>query len=142
MKHIIIVDDRLENRYMLESLLKGVDYKISTAKNGAEALSLARKYPPDLIITDILMPVMDGFTLCKEWRKDELLKKIPFIFYTAAYTSPQDIKYALRLGADRFLIKPQEPTVFLTIVKQVLDEAEMGKIKTKPELEKFEPGQG
>ena len=138
MKHIIIVDDRLENRYMLESLLKGVDYKISTAKNGAEALSLARKYPPDLIITDILMPVMDGFTLCKEWRKDELLKKIPLIFYTAAYTSPQDIKYALRLGADRFLIKPQEPTVFLTIVKQVLDEAEMGKIKTKPELEKSE----
>lgn len=123
---------------MLESLLKGVDYKISTAKNGAEALALARKYPPDLIITDILMPVMDGFTLCKEWRKDEVLKKIPFIFYTAAYTSPQDIKYALRLGADRFLIKPQEPSVFLTIVKQVLDESEMGLIKSKPELEKSE----
>ena len=50
MKHIIIVDDRLENRYMLESLLKGVDYRISTAKNGLEALSLARKSPPDLII--------------------------------------------------------------------------------------------
>lgn len=138
MKHIIIVDDRLENRYMLESLLKGVDYKISTAKNGAEALALARKYPPDLIITDILMPVMDGFTLCKEWRKDEVLKRIPFIFYTAAYTSPQDIKYALRLGADRFLIKPQEPSVFLTIIKQVLDESEMGVIKAKPELEKSE----
>jgi PAS domain S-box-containing protein len=138
MKHIIIVDDRLENRYMLESLLKGVDYRISTAKNGAEALALARKYPPDLIITDILMPVMDGFTLCKEWRKDEVLKKIPFIFYTAAYTSPQDIKYALRLGADRFLIKPQEPSVFLTIIKQVLDESEMGMIKSKPETEKSE----
>ena len=127
-----------ENRYMLESLLKGVDYQISTAKNGAEALALARKYPPDLIITDILMPVMDGFTLCKEWRKDEVLKKIPFIFYTAAYTSPQDIKYALRLGADRFLIKPQEPSVFLTIIKQVLDESERGMIKTKPEQEKSE----
>ncbi len=138
MKHIIIVDDRLENRYMLESLLKGVDYRISTAKNGAEALALSRKYPPDLIITDILMPVMDGFTLCKEWRKDEVLKKIPFIFYTAAYTSPQDIKYALRLGADRFLIKPQEPSVFLTIIKQVLEESELGMIKSKPELEKSE----
>lgn len=138
MKHIIIVDDRLENRYMLESLLKGVEYKISTAKNGLEALSLARKSLPDLVISDILMPVMDGFTLCKEWRKDELLKKIPFIFYTAAYTSPQDIKYALRLGADRFLIKPQEPSEFLTVIKQVLDEFERGKTKSKPETEKSE----
>ena len=138
MKHIIVVDDRLENRYMLESLLKGVDYKISTAKNGLEALSLARKSIPDLIISDILMPVMDGFTLCTEWRKDELLKKIPFIFYTAAYTNPQDIKYALRLGADRFLIKPQEPSEFLTVIKEVLDEFELGKTKSKPELEKSE----
>ena len=138
MKHIIVVDDRLENRYMLESLLKGVDYKISTAKNGFEALSLARKSLPDLIISDILMPVMDGFTLCTEWRKDELLKKIPFIFYTAAYTNPQDIKYALRLGADRFLIKPQEPSEFLMVIKEVLDEFELGKTKSKPELEKSE----
>jgi PAS domain S-box-containing protein len=138
MKHIIIVDDRLENRYMLESLLKGVDYRISTAKNGLEALSLARKSLPDLVISDILMPVMDGFTLCKEWRKDELLKKIPFIFYTAAYTSPQDIKYALRLGADRFLIKPQEPEEFLTVIKQVLDEFELGEFIPRPELDKNE----
>jgi two-component system sensor histidine kinase/response regulator len=138
MKHIIVVDDRLENRYMLESLLKGVDYKISTAKNGLEALSLARKSIPDLIISDILMPVMDGFTLCTEWRKDESLKKIPFIFYTAAYTNPQDIKYALRLGADRFLIKPQEPSEFLMVIKEVLDEFELGKTKSKPELEKNE----
>jgi two-component system, sensor histidine kinase and response regulator len=138
MKNIIIVDDRLENRYMLESLLKGVDFKISTAKNGLEALSLARKSIPDLVISDILMPVMDGFTLCKEWRKDEILKKIPFIFYTAAYTSPQDIKYALRLGADRFLIKPQEPSEFLTAIKEVLDQSEKGKTKSKPDNEKSE----
>jgi len=138
MKHIIIVDDRLENRYMLESLLKGGDYKIIAAKNGAEALSIAHKSPPNLIISDILMPVMDGFTLCKEWRKDEMLKKIPFIFYTAAYTSPQDIKYALRLGADRFLIKPLEPTEFLIIVKQLLDEFETGGLPIKPLIEKSE----
>ncbi len=138
MKHIIIVDDRLENRYMLESLLKGVDYKISAAKNGLEALSLARKSPPDLVISDILMPVMDGFTLCREWRKDEMLKNIPFIFYTAAYTSPQDIKYALRLGADRFLIKPQEPSEFLTVINEVLDESERERIKPKSQVRKSE----
>lgn len=138
MKHIIIVDDRIENRYMLESLLKGEEFKIVSANNGLEALTLARKSPPDLIISDILMPVMDGFILCKEWRNDELLKKIPFIFYTAAYTSPQDIKYALKLGADRFLIKPQEPEEFLTVIKQLLQDFELGEFIPKPELDKDE----
>lgn len=134
MKHIIIVDDRLENRYMLESLLKGKEFVIGTAKNGEEALTLARESPPDLIISDILMPVMDGFTLCKEWRKDESLNKIPFIFFTAAYTDPKDVKYALGLGADRFLIKPLETEEFLTVIMEVLNEFEMGKIKSNQEL--------
>jgi PAS domain S-box-containing protein len=138
MKHIIIADDRIENRYMLESLLKGVEYNITTAKNGLEALAFARKTPPDLIISDILMPVMDGFTLCKEWRKDETLKNIPLIFYTAAYTNPQDISYALRLGADKYLIKPQEPSEFLSIIKQVLYESELGLIEAKPVDDKSE----
>jgi len=133
MKHIIIVDDRLENRYMLQALLKGDEYKISSAKNGAEALFLAQKSPPDLIISDILMPVMDGYTLCMKWHKDEALKKIPFIFYTAAYTKPEDIRFGLRLGADRFLIKPLEPTEFLTAVKNILDEFNTGKVKSNPE---------
>jgi len=137
-KHIIIVDDRLENRYMLESLLKGEEFKVISANNGEEALMIARKSPPDLIITDILMPVMDGFTLCKEWRKDESLKKIPFIFYTAAYTSPQDIKYALGLGANRFLIKPQEPEEFLTVIKQVLYDFDSGELTPTPKADKYE----
>jgi PAS domain S-box-containing protein len=138
MKNIIIVDDRLENRYMLESLLKGVGYNIRTAKNGVEALSLARLLNPDLIISDILMPVMDGFTLCKEWRKDEVFKKIPFIFYTAAYTRHEDINYALRLGADRFLIKPIEPAEFLSIINNVLVESGKGIVKMAPESDKSE----
>jgi PAS domain S-box-containing protein len=137
-KQIIIVDDRLENRYMLEALLKGEEFEIVFANNGMEALTLARKSPPDLIISDILMPVMDGFTLCQEWRRDKMLKRIPFIFYTAAYTSPQDMKYALKLGADRFLIKPQEPEDFLAIIKQVLKDIELGDFVPKPEMDKNE----
>jgi PAS domain S-box-containing protein len=138
MEHIVIVDDRPDNRYMLESLLKGEEYKISAAENGAEALKLARNSPPDLIISDILMPVMDGFTLCKEWRNDETLKNIPFIFYTAAYTKPEDIRFALRLGADRFLVKPLEPAEFLTAIVEVLKEFKSGKIKSKPATVKTE----
>lgn len=137
MKNILVVDDKVENRYMIESLLKD-EFQLSSAKNGKEALDLAHKSPPDLIISDILMPVMDGFTLCKEWRRDGVLKKIPFIFYTAAYTNPEDIKYALKLGADRFLLKPQEPEEFLAEIKQVLQEFESGELKASSESDRNE----
>gem|GEM_PF-2531462 len=138
MKNILIVDDKVENRYMIESLLKGEEFHLTSANNGLEALDLAHKNPPDLVISDILMPVMDGFTLCKEWRKDQLLNKIPFIFYTAAYTNPKDIKYALKLGADRLLIKPQEPEEFLSEIKQVLQEFESGELKASEDLNRNE----
>ncbi|MFH0760336.1 MAG: PAS domain S-box protein [Bacteroidota bacterium] len=123
MKTIMIVDDKTENLYLLESLLSDGN-KIVTASNGAEALGLARKSNPDLIITDILMPVMDGFTLCQEWRKDDHLKHIPFVFYTATYTDAQDEKFALSLGADLFLLKPLEPEVFLPLIKGLLEKVE------------------
>lgn len=123
MKTIMIVDDKTENLYLLESLLSD-DNKVVTASNGAEALGLARKSRPDLIITDILMPVMDGFTLCKEWRKDEHLRNIPFVFYTATYTDAHDEKFALSLGADLFLLKPLEPEVFLPLIKGLLEKVD------------------
>ncbi|BBE19726.1 diguanylate cyclase/phosphodiesterase with PAS/PAC sensor(s) [Aquipluma nitroreducens] len=129
MKRVLIVDDIKENLYLLESLLKGYGYATVTANNGAEALGLGLKEPPDLIIADILMPVMDGYTLCREWKKDDTLKNIPFIFYTATYTHPKDGEFALSLGADRFIIKPQEPEDFMNIIEQVLSEFRNGKIQ-------------
>ncbi|CAG0938870.1 partial Response regulator PleD, partial [Candidatus Brocadiaceae bacterium] len=80
---IVIVDDNEDNLYMLESLLYGEKYKVLSARNGEEALQLVQTEMPDLIISDILMPVMDGYTLCKECKKDNTLYHIPFIFYTA-----------------------------------------------------------
>ena len=129
MKRVLIVDDIKENLYLLESLLKGYGYATVTANNGAEALGLGLKEPPDLIIADILMPVMDGYTLCREWKKDDTLKNIPFIFYTATYTHPKDGEFALSLGADRFIIKPQEPEDFMNTIEQVLSEFRNGKIQ-------------
>jgi PAS domain S-box-containing protein len=122
MKTILIVDDKPENLYLLKNMLPE-GHTVIMASNGAEALGLARKSPPDLLITDILMPVMDGYTLCKEWRKDPLLKGIPLVFYTATYTDPQDEKFGLSLGADKFILKPQEPEAFLEAIKEFLDES-------------------
>ena len=139
MKNILIVDDNLENRYILESSLKGDEFKITSANNGKDALNIAHKSSPDLIISDILMPVMDGFTLCKDWRKDIQVKNIPFIFYTSVYTNSQDIRYALKLGAVCFLIKPREPEEFLSAKKQVLYDSESGEFKPiEEDLEKNE----
>jgi response regulator RpfG family c-di-GMP phosphodiesterase len=126
MKKILIVDDQHQNLYLLKSLLGGHGYHVIEATNGVEALELARGNPPDLIISDILMPVMDGFSLCQQWKKDEHLKNIPFVFYTATYTDPKDKELALSLGAARFIIKPVEMEEFLSMIEQVISEVEQG----------------
>lgn len=120
MESILIVDDLPENLYFLEVLLKGNGFAVQSASNGAEALVIARNNPPDLVVADILMPVMDGYLLCREWRADKRLKQIPFIFYTATFTEKNDEKLALGLGADRFIVKPQEPDTLLAIIREVL----------------------
>ena len=126
MKKCLIVDDQEQNRYLLETLLRGSGYETETAGNGEEALILARAAPPDIMITDVLMPVMDGFTLCQEWKQDETLKSIPVIIYTATYTDAKDEAFALALGADRFLVKPQEPEILLEELKIILRKTEEG----------------
>ena len=122
MKTVLIVDDNTDNLYLLEVTLRRKELDVVTAMNGSEALESARKSPPDLIISDILMPVMDGFNLCRKWKADEKLKHIPFIFYTATYTGAKDEKFALSLGADRFILKPQEPETLINMLADFLEE--------------------
>jgi PAS domain S-box-containing protein len=126
MTTILVVDDINENRYLLEALFKGNGFHVMSAQHGAEALELALKAPPDLIITDILMPVMDGFDLCRRWKTDVRLKTIPFLFYTATYTGTKDEQFALGLGADRFIVKPQLPDVLMRMVREALEAARGG----------------
>ncbi|MFA5222308.1 MAG: PAS domain S-box protein [Methanoregula sp.] len=123
MTRILIADDNPQNLYLLESILKGHQFEVILARNGAEALDAALKNPPDLIIADILMPVMDGFELCRKWKAEERLTTIPFIFYTATYTDPKDEQFALSLGAERFMVKPQKPEVLVQAVREVLEKA-------------------
>ncbi|HBC86232.1 MAG TPA: hypothetical protein DCZ94_04685 [Lentisphaeria bacterium] len=133
---IIIVDDKTENNYLLRALLQGNGYEVETATNGAEALDMARKNPPDLIISDILMPVMDGFALCREWMKDPRLKSIPFVFYTATYTDDRDRKFALSIGAEQFIVKPQEPDVLIASIREIIrQEVNPSSAQAKPETD-------
>jgi CheY-like chemotaxis protein len=109
MTRILIVDDNAGNLYMLRALLQGHGCVVDEARHGAAALISARQNLPDLVISDLLMPVLDGYTLLRHWRADLQLRSVPFIVYTATYTQSRDERLAWALGADAFIIKPAEP---------------------------------
>ena len=133
MKKILIADDNEANLYMLEILLKGEGFEVISAANGQEALEKALLTPPALIVTDVLMPGMDGYALCKHWKSDDKLKHIPFVIYTATYAGTKNEAFALSLGADRFILKPQEPDVLLQLLSEVLaDNYSARQMETKP----------
>lgn len=121
---LLLVDDNPDDLYQLEVLLGAKGYRVVTARHGQEALILARQQPPDLVISDVLMPVMDGFALCREWQHDERLRGIPFLFYTATYTDERDREFGLSLGARRFLIKPETPALFFQAIEEAIHQVE------------------
>jgi PAS domain S-box-containing protein len=128
MIRVLIVDDREENRHLLNTLLKSNGYEVESACHGAEALDKARQNPPQLIISDLLMPRMDGYTLLRQCKADDQLKQIPFVVYTATYTDPTDKQLALNLGVDAFILKPAEPADFIARIGQVIAAAAAGKM--------------
>ena len=121
MNRVLIVDDKANNLYLLRVLLQGHGFEVDTAQHGVEALAKALVGPPDLVISDLLMPEMDGYELLRRWKADERLRDVPFVVYTATYTEPKDEELALELGADAFIIKPTEPEPFMERVREVLE---------------------
>lgn len=119
MSRILVVDDKAENLYYLEALLSAHGHDVDTARHGAEALTKARLSNPDLVVSDLLMPIMDGYTLLRHWKADPLLHSIKFLVYTATYTEAEDERLALSLGADAFILKPSEPEHFMSRLAEV-----------------------
>jgi CheY-like chemotaxis protein len=123
---VLAVDDRTEDLYLLQRMLEGKGFEVTAAKNGKEALEKIKASSPDIVISDILMPEMDGYRLLKEVKSSKEFQKIPFVFYTATYTSKKDEEFAYALGASRFIVKPQEPKDFVDMIKKSIKDHKEG----------------
>ncbi len=118
---ILIVEDNADDRRLLKYNLVYHGNEVIEACDGQEGLEKAKAHKPDLIISDALMPRMDGFQFLRAVRQDESIKKIPFIFYSAVYTGHDEARLAVSLGADEFIIKPKEPNEFWDEINSTLD---------------------
>ncbi len=103
---ILIADDNATDRLILRSVLEHYGCEVLEAVDGQEGLAALLRRRPDLIISDALMPVMDGYQFLKALKADERVRAVPFIFYTAVYTGGRESQLALSLGAEAFLVKP------------------------------------
>lgn len=130
MTQIMIVDDNEQHLNLLQILFETHDFEVNSARNGVEALERARENPPDVVVTDILMPVMDGFSLCRQWKSDDQLKEIPLVFYTGTFIDPEDKNFAMSLGAERFIVKPEEPESLIEIVQEVINKFHSSRVST------------
>ncbi len=105
---ILVIDDEENARVYLSDLLEAQGFAVMSATNGREGYEAAKVSTPDLIISDIMMPEMDGFELCRSVKNDETLRSVPFVFHSATYTEAEDQRLAMKLGASRFIVKPRE----------------------------------
>jgi sigma-B regulation protein RsbU (phosphoserine phosphatase) len=125
---VLIVDDNTDDRRLLRySLAKHGCEQIIEARDGHEGLEMAKAHRPDLIISDALMPRMDGFEFLRMVKMDDELKAIPFVFHSAVYTGLKDRELALSLGAEAFIAKPKEPGEFWEELAEVLKGLETGR---------------
>jgi len=108
---VLIVEDNANARKLLRLTLEHYGCSVIEAQDGQEGLELAVCQPPDIIISDALMPRMDGFQLIRAVKADPALRAIPFIFYSSTYTGEKEHELALSLGAEAFINKPVEPAV-------------------------------
>ena len=121
MKKILIVDDQVEVRELIEVTLRIGDFQILQAGNGLEALSIARKDMPDLILLDVMMPEggLDGFEVCEILKNDPRTSAITIIMLTAK-NQVADKERGIEVGADDYFIKPFSPLDLMRKVEQIL----------------------
>lgn len=124
---VLIVEDNMHDRKILKYNFENRGHSTIEANNGKEALERAVAEKPDLIISDALMPEMDGFELLRAVKSDDALKDIPFVFYSAVYTGLKEELLAISLGAEAFIVKPKEPDEFWHEIVKIIENYKLKK---------------
>jgi len=120
---ILIAYERESEQTTLEQLLVARGHRVVKAANGLAALEVARREPPHVIVSDIVLPRMDGFALCRKWKQDERLQSVPFFFYTRRHDDPKYERFALELGAERFFARSVQPDALLRAIDELVAKA-------------------
>jgi DNA-binding NarL/FixJ family response regulator len=121
---ILVVDDDLGTRLSVQDYLELYGFSVFTAQDGREALSLVERSHPNLIVTDISMPQMDGYELMRQVRRQPALRLLPVVFLTAFNQTEARIR-GYQLGCDGYLAKPFELSELLAVIRNLLDRAQM-----------------
>lgn len=123
--HVLLVEDNQDNQDLMKFLLERAGYVVSTADSGVEALTAAAQNKPDVVLMDLSLPEMDGWTAAKEMKKDPNLCDVPLIAVTA-HTLPGDRRKALDSGFDSYISKPINVRMFDIMVGKVLQQKTEG----------------
>ncbi len=129
---VLVIDDDYLSRMLLYDILSQSGYEVSVGEDGRDGLKKAKAERPALVITDVLMPGMDGFQFLREIRRDSELWDVPVIFYSGTYIDKKDEELAQELGVSRFLTKPKEPSEILAVIEEVLKEKDSGILPPSP----------
>lgn len=121
---ILVVEDSRTQAEELRFILENEGFKVSLAANGKEALRLMKKWLPDIVVTDILMPEMDGYEVCKHIRADERLRHLPVILVTSL-SEPTDVIKGLEAGADNFITKPYDEKFIVSRIEYLIANREL-----------------
>ncbi len=125
---ILIVDDHGESRLITEELLVAAGHDVTACSDGESALETARTWQPDLVISDVMVPQRDGYSLCMALKSDPNNDNAAFVFYSGTYLQPDEEKLGFDLGASRFLTKPMEAAEFLGHIEQIVGEITEGRV--------------
>ncbi|HEV2913962.1 MAG TPA: diguanylate cyclase [Pyrinomonadaceae bacterium] len=119
--HVLVVDDDPDKRMILTVALEMAGYEVRTANDGEAGLSAVESYQPDLIVTDVMMPKMDGYELARRVRANPLTRFIPIIIQTAARSEAQDARRGAEVGALGYITDPLDIDLMLARVRTLLD---------------------
>lgn len=129
---VLLLDDSDDALVLQRTILESYGFFVKSAINGLDGLEKLKTFTPDIIISDVLMPQMDGFEFCRRVKTNEDLKDIPIVFYSAQYTDEADKTLALDVGAEGFITKPIEMDKFMEVIENILNQtSNKGKLTQK-----------